>query len=471
MLSEGWKATAKVTWLDFSLNCLVRVDFHPLTLRLGCSDIQIRLDPPRSVQETEIHYFDKIACGISTHRTVVLSSVTSIFMAQASKTINPLHFEDLEPHRFEDLVRQLAYDFRPWRRLEATGRAGSDDGFDARGHEIVATATEAPDAESDEEAPPEQTIDDRAWLIQCKRARSIGPKKLLDYLHEIPESEVRQLHGILFVAPCEFSKKARDGFYARCTELGIAETHLWGKAELEDQLFQAKNDHLLFAYFGFSLQIRKRSIRGDLRSLLSMKRKAHRMLGDLTYQAILLRDPSEKRYPFSEGVQDFDRRPPWRVTSFQEFSYDGLKFRVALYVAHISDNRTLWDAAMRVNYLSGQLSYQNPWHRHRPEENAIQQEADTFWNSLPENNRAHMTIYAYIPYDKILDIDDIGDEWFEGPHVFVPFDLSGMPFVRWTADIEPIASSMQENEPLHPVSSDDRRAMVFPDHLRQSPKD
>lgn len=58
-------------------------------------------------------------------------------MAKASKTLNPLHFEDLEPHRFEDLVRQLAYDFKNWRSLEPTGRLGADDGYDARGFEIV----------------------------------------------------------------------------------------------------------------------------------------------------------------------------------------------------------------------------------------------------------------------------------------------------------------------------------------------
>ena len=57
-------------------------------------------------------------------------------MSGAIRTTGPLHFEDLEPRRFEDLARQLIYDFRPWRSLEATGRAGSDEGFDARGMEI-----------------------------------------------------------------------------------------------------------------------------------------------------------------------------------------------------------------------------------------------------------------------------------------------------------------------------------------------
>ena len=51
--------------------------------------------------------------------------------------MNPLHFEDLEPHRFEDLVRQLIYDFRQWKSLEAIGRAGGDEGIDIRAVERV----------------------------------------------------------------------------------------------------------------------------------------------------------------------------------------------------------------------------------------------------------------------------------------------------------------------------------------------
>jgi len=43
-------------------------------------------------------------------------------MTRASRTLNPIHFEDLEPHRFEDLIRQLIYDYRDWTSLEATGR-------------------------------------------------------------------------------------------------------------------------------------------------------------------------------------------------------------------------------------------------------------------------------------------------------------------------------------------------------------
>jgi len=54
----------------------------------------------------------------------------SPLMVAASRTLGPLHFEDLEPHRFEDLVRQLVHDMRQWQAIEATGRLGGDEGFD-----------------------------------------------------------------------------------------------------------------------------------------------------------------------------------------------------------------------------------------------------------------------------------------------------------------------------------------------------
>src|SRR5690349_20988888 len=134
-----------------------------------------------------------------------------------SRTINPIHFEDLEPKRFEDLVRQLLYDFRNWRALEPTGRAGSDDGFDARGFEIVADDIERPFDEGEEvELPPERM--DRQWLIQCKREKQISPSSLIKHLEKIAEAELTNLYGIVFVAACDFSKKSRDTFRTWCAE-------------------------------------------------------------------------------------------------------------------------------------------------------------------------------------------------------------------------------------------------------------
>lgn len=49
-----------------------------------------------------------------------------------TRTLGQIHFEDLELHRFEDLLRQLIYDYKDWQSIEATGCGGADDGYDIR---------------------------------------------------------------------------------------------------------------------------------------------------------------------------------------------------------------------------------------------------------------------------------------------------------------------------------------------------
>jgi hypothetical protein len=77
-------------------------------------------------------------------------------MAKPTRTYGPIHFEDLEPHRFEDLIRQLIYDYKDWQSIEATGGGGDDDGFDIRAYETNST----PRAEEDE---PEDRS--RCWAV------------------------------------------------------------------------------------------------------------------------------------------------------------------------------------------------------------------------------------------------------------------------------------------------------------------
>ena len=98
-------------------------------------------------------------------------------MVKVTKTLGPLHFEDLEPHRFEDLVRQLAHGFRRWRVLEATGRLGNDEGVDIRGVEVVAEDSDVSAEEDTEEATDSAPVPvEREWIFQCKRAKEIEPK-------------------------------------------------------------------------------------------------------------------------------------------------------------------------------------------------------------------------------------------------------------------------------------------------------
>lgn len=104
--------------------------------------------------------------------------------AQISRTYAPIHFDDLDPHRFEDLIRELIYDFKDWQTIEATGRAGSDDGFDIRAFEKVISTATTPDEESEDYIYP---MDGRRWMIQGKREKRIAPADIRKILADVDE--------------------------------------------------------------------------------------------------------------------------------------------------------------------------------------------------------------------------------------------------------------------------------------------
>lgn len=54
-------------------------------------------------------------------------------MSNPSVTTNRLHFEDLEPRRFEELGYQLLHRLYKWERLDHTGVCGNDRGIDMYG--------------------------------------------------------------------------------------------------------------------------------------------------------------------------------------------------------------------------------------------------------------------------------------------------------------------------------------------------
>jgi hypothetical protein len=343
-------------------------------------------------------------------------------MKSPSKTIGPLHFEDLEPHRFEDLVRQLIYDFRTWKALEGLGRSGSDEGFDVRGVQIIESLDSDDQDKEDREDQEALNGSERLWLIQCKREKSIPPQKLAKYAKAIVGTD---LYGVIFAACCDFSKRARDSFLAKMRKQRVQEVYVWGKAELEDMLFQPKNDHLLFAYFGVSLAIRRRSLRTEIRSKLSMKRKAINSLGPLQrdeHKAILIRDANGSSYPYKD--EGFKKNPGFYESYFLGHYYDGIICRVKEFFAYLHPDRKRWDYFPNFNETAysrfmdkfdGSEERRKRWEGRNPIEH--------FWTNIPEESRAMVEVIWRIPYNFIVAIDPEGDEYEECPHIYFPFDL------------------------------------------------
>lgn len=392
-----------------------------------------------------------------------------------TRTLGPLHFEDLDPKRFEDLARQLIYDFKPWRKLEATGRAGSDDGFDARGYEMLSPQYPAtPGGTMDDTDAPEESdealtagFSDRLWLVQCKRERAIGPRKLSGYMDDIVLADSERLHGVVLTAACDFSKKARDIFAAKCRELGIEEWHLWGKAELEDKLFQPQNDHLLFAYFGISISIRRRSLRTELRAKLAMKRKATRLLQRYEHAYLLLRPPDASTYPYADGIRDPGTdEPPWGVRKYKEINHLGLLFCTKRYFAYLDDDGKHWDAAMALNKVRASR-FEDPWRLDDENEDSLRQHASIYeaWNNLPAANRAWLEVLGVLPFEDIIDIDELGDEYFESPHIYAQYhNRDSGPFRGFYVKVETTEGG--DARILYVDDAELDRVEVFPKEVR-----
>ena len=86
-----------------------------------------------------------------------------------------------------------------------------------------------------------------------------------------------------------------------------------------------------------------------------------------------------------------------------------------------------------------------------------------FWNEyIPEHDRAHLKVYRWVPLDRILAIDPLGDGFFPVPHIFVDFDDTDGPFsARAFANLERGQSIGRVD--LSPEETN--RSQIFPNPL------
>lgn len=355
-------------------------------------------------------------------------------MTKITKTLGPIHFEDLEPHRFEDLVRQLIYDFRDWQNIEATGRSGADGGFDVRAWE----KTYASDDQNDEEEDVNQKerLDGNIWMIQCKREKEIGPSRVSKIIEESINKE-NLPYGYILVAPANFSKLAYDKFRETLRTKGVQEFYLWGKASLEDMLYMPTNDRILFAFFGVSLIARRKSRRTEIRFVINNKNKLFRIFGDAQnnrdfHQSFLARDIKDTHYPWSEKYKDFDDFPRWREYIAHRYHPLGLRCEVHEYYAYIDQEKKQWDYISQVDLLHRQEDTYKRYHR---KSDGFKEKVTDFWEHLPYKNKAKLIVDGLIEFESMEVIDEKGDNHFDFPHIYIDFKGKNGPFAGFWQDI------------------------------------
>ncbi|MBT2620745.1 restriction endonuclease [Chryseobacterium sp. ISL-6] len=348
-----------------------------------------------------------------------------------TRTINPIHFEDLEPHRFEDLIRQLMYDFKDWKSIEATGKLGSDDGIDIL---AIENNFEEADNYDDDNYDDKFILKERVWIIQCKREKAISPKKVESIIENDIIKQALPPYGYILAASTNFSKKARDTFKYKLNELGIKEFYIFGKSEIEDLLFLPKYDHLLFAYFGISLQKKRSSIKSNLSSQLATKRKLIKHISDLSsikHKIIFIRPANVLNYPKLNG-----EKPLWRYYEAYEYMpFNCISVIAIKHYAFINWETEEWDYIDI--YDSAFLRYPEIFDfNYEKDENQLNHnKAWEIWNKLEDKNKGFYIELKSIHFDRILQVDEIGDRYNSNtPHLIVDY-INDSPFENRTVCI------------------------------------
>lgn len=366
-------------------------------------------------------------------------------MVKISKTMGPIHFEDMDPRRFEDLVRELLYDFKDWYDIEPTGRSGNDDGYDVRAWEKTKEITnEEPDEVDNEQGS--KSLSGNLWKIQCKREKEIGPSRVKKIIEETING--RDIpYGYILAAPANFSKEAYDIFRETLRDKGVTEFYLWGRATLEDMLHQPKNDHTLFTFFGVSLVVRRRSRSTEIKFSVNNKNKSTRVFGEggynnLFHESVLLRDFNDVNYPWEEKFDDFKKRPRWREDILSAYHPLGLMFDTSEYYAYIDKEKKLFDFVNSVDLINRTKDQQRvdntDWQK--------REKISDFWKHLPRINQARMSNKGLVFFEDILIFDEKGDIVNKFPHLFLEFKYRGRPFRWWWNYLESNGNSLEINQ-------------------------
>jgi hypothetical protein len=131
------------------------------------------------------------------------------------------------------------------------------------------------------------------------------------------------------------------------------------------------------------------------------------------------------------------------------------------HFAFVDEDNEHWDCANALNE-SALGSWDDPW-RGRSDDQDEHRELRIFWNSLEPDKKAWFEVTGVIKLEDILEVDEIGDEITEHPHIFVRCFSDDNPFSDGFAKIETISSSAQED--VQPLLA--TRIVKFPEQFRK----
>lgn len=311
-----------------------------------------------------------------------------------TRTINQLHFEDLDPIRFEELILAMVYRMRRWDKLDHFGKKGSDDGIDIRAVELLENGKS------------------NTYYFQCKRYQKITKaiiKNIIDdYITK--NSYIPQFY--VLVVSCALTKVQIEYFESYCDELGFNTVTIWTSSVIEAMLFTEYHD-LLFAYFGINLVSERKSLVGSIRRNIALKKhmkrdflkqtgcrnreeldeRLHNPWTKFNHSEVLIRSIYDKAYP-ENTLLDTDFTGYYKAEVYN-FYHNGLMVRAYPYVKDIKYKQEILDNGDEFEIIDLKVE-----------------------------------LLGCIPFDNIIEYDMEGDEYYNYPHLFCDFVNVSDPYEK-----------------------------------------
>ncbi|PIH03103.1 hypothetical protein CS538_14660 [Clostridium combesii] len=313
-------------------------------------------------------------------------------VCMVTRTINQLHFEDLDPIRFEELILSMVYRMRRWLKLDHLGKKGSDDGIDIRAVEELENGK------------------CKTYYFQCKRYSKITKAQVYKIIDDYLEKNVTVPDVYTLVISCALSKNTIDNFENYAKNRGLKAISIWTNSIIECKLYAEYQD-LLFAYFGINLTENRNREINSVRRNLTLKKRMHKDF----LKSVGCKDRTELNERLHSPMKKFNESEVL-IRSIDDTDYP---------------NNTLLEKDF-AGYFKAEVY--NFYH------NGIQviiEVKDIKIKQYENENNDKFKIttirvleIGYLPFNNIIDYDYDGDEYYMYPHLYCDFINKNDPFEK-----------------------------------------
>ncbi len=303
-----------------------------------------------------------------------------------TRTINQLHFEDLDAIRFEELVLSMVYRMRRWEKLDHFGKKGSDEGVDIRAIELLENGKE------------------NTYFFQCKRYLKITNSQLKNIVDDYISKNSSFPEYYILVISFAMTRKQIEYFEKYCIEKGFKAVWVWTSSIIETMLYSDYQD-LLFAYFGINLTEKRNKLTGSIRRNIALKKRMKKdflkSVGSINseermeriekpylkfiHSEVLIHSIYDKAYPAENTLLDNNYTGYYKAEVY-DFYHNGLLVRAYPYAKNIKLK--------------------------------IKEDYDSEEYEIAE---VRVQVLGCIPFENIIEYDIDGDEYYNYPHIFCDF--------------------------------------------------